>query len=314
MLILAGHYGQSWPTRMLQLKIIVWVGLGSYSAYLWHRPILAFLRYGQFTIDFQVGIAVIFLTLLLAWLTYRYVEQPLRRSNLSFIQIAFRQYAITAAVIGVACLVSMKLDGYAFRWLVKDCESRIAEVRDSIRPAFQYDCVCQKQRIEATDLEDPACIVGLESADVPQVILWGDSNAAHYIGMLGAFAEEAGFRFRNVEVSSCPPIHSGPERFVAAVRLDDCRYSSQVALDALEQYDTVIISAAWTGYQSLSVGFLVQFEDTVRELLGRNQHVIILGRAPIISGYDRRCRAKAVSFPLVDCKAPCSTARQRSYD
>ena len=74
--------------------------------------------------------------------------------------------------------------------------------------------------------------------------------------------------------------------------------------DVQQPLVNVIISAAWTGYQSRSVGFLVQFEDTVRELLGRNQHVIILGRALIISGYDRRCREKAVSFPFVDCKAP----------
>jgi hypothetical protein len=37
-------------------------------------------------------------------------------------------------------------------------------------------------------------------------ILLGDSNAAHFVGAIGAFANHSGFQFRNIQASTCPPI------------------------------------------------------------------------------------------------------------
>ncbi len=302
MLILAGHYGKSWPTGLLRLQPMVWVGLVSYSAYLWHWPILAFLHYGGFEIGFQLGAAVLLMTMVLAWLTFRFVEQPFRRSQLPFIQVALRQYALPAVVIGAAAVVSLKTDGFAFHWLSDDYENRIAEVRDTTRPAFEYDYVCQKQRVDAKDLEDPVCVVGAESDAVPEAILWGDSNAAHYIGMLGAFAKESGFSFRNIEVGACPPLRSDVEGIVTEIRLNDCRHSNRNIWESIGPYRTVILSASWTGYQARSERFLQATKDTVLALVKQDKNVLLIGKAPVIDSYDRRCREKAASFPFMDCQ------------
>ncbi len=67
-------------SRGLSLRPMVFVGLISYSAYLWHQPLMAFSRIGLKeapTPAWYAGMVV--LTLALAWLTWRIVEQPMRQ-------------------------------------------------------------------------------------------------------------------------------------------------------------------------------------------------------------------------------------------
>jgi len=46
MIIYAGHCRTNAISRVLATSGLVWVGLISYSAYLWHWPLLALYRYG----------------------------------------------------------------------------------------------------------------------------------------------------------------------------------------------------------------------------------------------------------------------------
>ena len=65
--------------RILCLRPMVWTGLLSYSAYLWHQPVFAFAR--ALSLDeppVALLLALIALILVLSWITWRYVEQPFR--------------------------------------------------------------------------------------------------------------------------------------------------------------------------------------------------------------------------------------------
>ena len=132
-------------------------------------------------------------------------------------------------------------------------------------------------------------------------MLWGDSNAAHYIGMISTFAVKEGFQFRNLELGSCPPLFGDPKDFVAAKRLADCRDASNIIQQAVEPFKIVIISASWNSYQERSKNFLDRFFDTARALARDGRLVILIGKAPIIPDYDRRCREKALSYPFLKC-------------
>lgn len=303
MLIIAGHYVNSWPNRALKIRPMVWVGLISYSAYLWHWPLLAFFRYGGFELGITEKIVILILTILLAWFSYRYIECPARLSMRPTIDIFFRQYAIPTMLLSVIALAAMKIDGYGIRWLSDEYKHKLVSMRDVTRPAYQYDYVCQRQKISSDDLNSNNCIVGANIASPPSAILWGDSNAAHYIGMLGIFAQEQHFRFRNIEIGSCPPINADPENFVVAKRLADCRDSLKLVKQNLDSYPVVILSATYPDYQSRSDSFLKVFFDTVKGLTNQGKLVIILGKVPIINSYDRSCQEKAISFPFIECKA-----------
>jgi hypothetical protein len=275
----------------------VWVGRISYSAYLWHWPLLAFLRYARPEPGPALGASVFVLTLALAWLTHRYVETPARRSEASALSVVLRQYLAPASVLVVLSLVAMRLDGFGPRWFDDEYRAALIGLREDTKPAYLHDYVCQRERLTPRDVEDPRCVLG----EGPQAVLWGDSNAAHYVGMLGAFAEQAGFSFRNVAVGACPPLYD-PSGYVVASRLADCKHSAAVARPIVEASRVVILAASWSGYQERSSGFLDDIFSGVRRLSEAGRTVILVGMVPVIAGYDRLCREKALSHPLVPCR------------
>ncbi|CAN3128892.1 acyltransferase family protein [Mycobacterium sp. smrl_JER01] len=68
------------PNRLLGSKPFVMLGAMAYSLYLWHWPLLIFyLVYtGTSRVNFVEGAAILLISLALAWLTTRYIEEPLR--------------------------------------------------------------------------------------------------------------------------------------------------------------------------------------------------------------------------------------------
>jgi len=74
---------KTYAYKLLSLKYIVGIGLISYSAYLWHQPLLAFARHRASSeiSDFLV-IILCLSSLLLAYISWRYVEAPFRNKQI----------------------------------------------------------------------------------------------------------------------------------------------------------------------------------------------------------------------------------------
>ena len=309
LLILSGYCARSNPlARLLAWRPMVGIGLISYSAYLWHWPLLAFYRYGHAEIGLLAGASIFALTLLLAWLSYLFIETPARHSAAPALRIFLGHFIVPAAVVGAIALGAHFSAGYGGRWLVPDYKAQLAALRAQTRPAFLYDYVCQRQLLRPADATNERCLIGTEGnggsgtpIPAPQAILWGDSNASHYVGMVGAFAKQEGFRFRNLAVGACPPLATDAQAFAQAPRLANCRESTPIAWEAVQRHAVVIISAAWNSYQERSPQFLDTFFSTVRSLTQQGKLVILLGKIPVIAGYDRLCAEKALGYPALSC-------------
>jgi peptidoglycan/LPS O-acetylase OafA/YrhL len=107
LIILFGVNG-TWVNAILRQRVLVGVGLLSYSAYLWHQPLFAFARYVNVTSTASsVMGGLCLLTFLLAYCSWRWVETPFRRPGL----IKTSQVAIASG--GLASLyVSLGVLGY----------------------------------------------------------------------------------------------------------------------------------------------------------------------------------------------------------
>lgn len=67
--------------KFLSIKLIVGIGLISYSAYLWHQPILTLLRLKLLEYDLPIYYRLLTLigSLLIAYISWYFVEQPIRK-------------------------------------------------------------------------------------------------------------------------------------------------------------------------------------------------------------------------------------------
>ncbi len=300
MLILAGEQRRH-ALPGLASATMQFVGRISYSAYLWHWPLFAFYRYGWGEPGWAAGITIIALTLLLAGLSFIFIEQPTRRSNRPLRGLALRQFigpGITLIVASVAVIYAPRT---GLPLTTDDYTQQLARVRETTRPAFTFDWVCQRQRLAAADLSDPRCVLGAHGDEAPRALLWGDSNAAHYVPMVSEFAARAGVRVRNAEVGACPPLFTDPRAYVDARRSADCVASATAVQAEIAHYPVVLISAAWSSYVVRAPGFIDDVESLVRGLTARGQRVVLIGKAPVVAGFDARCMEKALRLPFKTC-------------
>jgi len=87
-------------SRLLETRLLRWIGSRSYSIYLWHWPVLMLTRPG-FDVPlpaFWIRIGQVAVTFLLAEISYRWIETPFRQngfvSSLRSLQITFRRWSL----------------------------------------------------------------------------------------------------------------------------------------------------------------------------------------------------------------------------
>ncbi len=132
LVILAGP--KAWINRrVLSNKIAVWFGLISFPLYLWHWPLLSFARIIEGEVPSRnIRIAAVVLSIVLAWLTYKLVERPLR----------FGKYSKVKVSVLVLLMTSVGFLGYATYRNVDLCQYR--EFEDIIfqRKGFEHGFGC----------------------------------------------------------------------------------------------------------------------------------------------------------------------------
>jgi peptidoglycan/LPS O-acetylase OafA/YrhL len=300
LLIWAGSEKTIGVSRVLALRPLVLVGLISYSLYLWHWPVLAFYRYVYGVVEPIAGMVLFGVMLLLSVVSYRWVEKPCRRLRWSFGRVMLRGVAVNVAALAGLCGVFLWSGGLGLYGLDGQYRADLKRLNPS-PAAYSYPYVCQRSRLSEADLRNKACVINAEQE--PSVLLWGDSNAAHYVGMLGFFAETSGFSFRNAVHSSCPPLLQGAAGTQKPEMLEKCLASIEVVREHLANYSTVILGAAWAVHANRSEHFLGDLEATIDELVGQGKQVIILANVPTFRAVNRKCVQKALKLLMMDCEA-----------
>ncbi len=167
--------------RLLALRPLVLVGLMSYSAYLWHQPVLVFARIRNIVelSDLQIW-SLIALTLVLAYLSWRFVERPFRQKGLIPARRIFTAAATSSVLLLAAGSALHVTKGFAERQ-VANGQSR-AELEARIRPNRGLGVDCGQSLPLA-----PEC----QTSAAPEIVVWGDSFAMHLTNGILAAAPDA---------------------------------------------------------------------------------------------------------------------------
>jgi len=86
---------------LLNIKFIVGIGLISYSAYLWHQPLLAFARHRLLgEVPDLLLIILCFTSLVIAWFSWHFIEKPFRHKS-----ILKRKFIFVFSSLGISFLL-----------------------------------------------------------------------------------------------------------------------------------------------------------------------------------------------------------------
>ncbi len=117
--------------KLLSLKFIVGIGLISYSAYLWHQPLIAFARHRSFgEISELILITLCLASLVMAWFSWRFVEKPFRSKTKVSGRLIFKFSIIFALFFSITGLFLHQSNG-ALKYYPKEKQQVLGSFIDS---------------------------------------------------------------------------------------------------------------------------------------------------------------------------------------
>lgn len=241
LIILAGE--RAWLNRrVLSHKLIVWFGLISFPLYLWHWPLLVFARVFEGDVpDRYVRLALVLLAVLLAWLTYRFIETPLR----------FGPQA-RAKIIGL-CVGMVLIGGVGYATyngaLRLHTTFAVTSYLDSIVTSKrQQECF---EIVHAHDTAEPwFCKLGKNDAPV-KAFAYGDSHALSLIPALEKLGAHHHASIAFTGFSGCVPVLGVQSlRGAAWNEKHDCKKLNLRIFEYVKMHKipAVILSARWSYY------------------------------------------------------------------
>jgi peptidoglycan/LPS O-acetylase OafA/YrhL len=205
-------------SRLLSTAPARWIGDVSYSLYLWHWPLIVFalVLFGRESLGAVEVLAVAAASVLLAWATKVWVEDPVRdrglvRRGRSALAAAAAGVVTVAAVSGAVYVRVDREQSVTFDPAVHVGPAALGRSADT-GPFYPspvnaeddvptlYDDDCQASHSD-TDPSDP-CVYGPEDATQDVAVL-GDSHSAQWVTALEGMAQERGWRLHLYTKSSC---------------------------------------------------------------------------------------------------------------
>jgi hypothetical protein len=244
----------------------VWIGLISYPLYLWHWPLLVFfaiIKFGPLTL-LERGL-IVGLSFVLAWLTYRFIETPLRFGRPARRGMVGKAVGLGAAMAMVAVAGAIIVQGRGFdfrlpteiramanvakqnaRWRIHQCMLDLSR-----EMSFADDCVDRNRR--------------------PLVMVWGDSTAAALMPGLRKAQETRNFGIAQFTSSACIPALN-----VDIARTPNCRAINDKVMGLAREIrpDIVVLHGTWeTHLDNVAATAIALKQQT-------GARVVVLGSVP----------------------------------
>lgn len=279
--------------HVLSNRLLVWFGLISYPLYLWHWPVLSFAHIIESeTPSGEIRFGAVAISILLAWLTFRLIEKPIRFGKYGGASALIMIFLML--VIGGAGYFCFKKNGFeeveGYRRLWQPEKSRYISYFENSLPEWKYftsleipkkfrdECNfydIQKYRLgKATRIPMPkidnSCFTR-NPAYRNSVFIWGDSHAQQlYFGLKNYLPNN--WQILQVASSGCAP-HT---TIMQSSTTDYCDRSNWFALKSINETkpDVVIIAQ--------NVGETIRdFEEDTKILKGLGvKKIIFMGPSP----------------------------------
>ncbi len=291
-LIHLGKTNHSYVKDFLKIKVMVFIGLISYSLYLWHWPILVFSKYFSQNLTILDNTFILFtISIIISSFSYLYIEQPFRGKKGS--ELISRRN-----IFSLSFLLVLFLSIFSFYGILnKGMETRFSEKVVNFDKARKPDVKFIK--CDGIPNSQNWCILGNKSKD-PETIFFGDSHLLSW-----AHAIESIYVKKNESailgvLSACPPffnlIYSGSE-----FRKNNSCIEKNIEMENFikknDKIKNVVLIGVWPsyfrGWHTLIVdidgkgnfknekGARLGLEQTINKLNKFGKNVILVGPVPV---------------------------------
>lgn len=226
--------------RLLSLRLLVAIGLISYSLYLWHYPIFALARIRLFEVSASEYFGLTMLALMLAFLSWRWVETPFRNAKL----VNTKRLLVTVCSASLVIL-SIGVYGVLSGGVVLGISS---ETDSALRDNYGLSKNCSPFN-SSLSASNGVCQTGAE----PEIALWGDSFAMHIVdGLLASNPKASLIQFT---LSACSPVpmaaRISPTNLQYKQRVRQCAEFNRLVLASLDHLNSVnyaIVSSRFSNH------------------------------------------------------------------
>ena len=265
-LIIVFCTSRTWVGQLLSSRAFVFIGLISYSAYLWHQPVFAFARNASLVAPAPaVMLGLTGLSLVLAWLSWRFVERAFRdRKQVSRAQI-FRFGALASVLFIGLGLTGFVNNGFANRFHV---DPAVMSAFDD--PDIRASC---DVNYDGNGWGIDFCFFGTPKAQATaQVAVFGDSHSEALLPAFDSAGKRLGVSIAHLGVGGCPPL-LGVDVVVGNYGPGACANLAQRQYDYVKRngIKKVILVSRWTLYtdgdydhERLTGYFLVNHDSQAR--------------------------------------------------
>lgn len=273
LVIFSAHSGTSFVSKMLGVRLLAFIGLISYSLYLWHWPLFVFSRYYLMrNLEIYEAVMIIVIAFVFAVLSWKYIEQPFR-GDAPLITQRMVLFRTSAMVMGLTVLIAIWVhvnDGVPSRFA--DNHTIYAVESDSLWSPAKW----RKWKGGGNNFSDNVRNIKLGNINrEPVFLLWGDSHAyaiSEAISNMSSVYDEAGIFFGS---PGAPPVVRANNSNIGYTVSDYNHIISYVKSHPEIRY--VLLSASWCGYKSND---LCRLKKTVDDLLRENVEVILVSDVP----------------------------------
>ncbi len=280
---------QTFTNRFLANKLLISIGLISYSAYLWHQPVYAFARHQHWfaVTDYTMALAFI-LSMICAYVSWWVVERPFRnRAKFSNQSIWLCSVLFGSLIIAIG-IYGIYKKGFPDRFSLPEKLTEDDFQLASLDNGWCFYSVDTNKTLEVGE-QGLDCSVG-DKSQQPKALLFGDSFAGMYEPFWDGAGKLLSLNINSITTNWCYPTFSKEYPWVGADRAyEQCLYNRKYLQENIEKYEVIIFSAA----NHLLVNSDL-FEDYLSflEQVSETDKIIILMPQPVV--YERNSVLRSV--------------------
>ena len=195
---LGKNNSNNYVTRFLSLKPLVFIGLLSYSLYVWHWVILAVFKYqgiSETTLNYLFTYSLIFIVSYGSW---RFIEKPSR----TFSTIPFKYTFVSLILLPI---IFVHLNSYVIK-TNQGFPARFDQELVNVYQKLEQNQFVERPKCIDKSVDDPNsyCHIGAEN-DIgnKKALMIGDSFANHYWGFMDVLGKDANLSILMTGTSSC---------------------------------------------------------------------------------------------------------------